>query len=68
MYFHSGEKGSPGEVRIFPGDPGQKGDKGLSGNPGPEGEAGVCQGVSCPVEGLLTGKPTSFNQLQFHLV
>lgn len=34
----SGEKGSPGEIRTYPGDPGQKGEKGLSGNPGPEGE------------------------------
>lgn len=36
----SGEKGSPGEIKISLGDPGQKGEKGLSGNPGPEGETG----------------------------
>lgn len=35
---HSGEKGSPGEIKTYPGDPGQKGEKGLSGNSGPEGE------------------------------
>lgn len=38
---HSGEKGSPGEIRTFPGDPGQKGEKGVSGNPGPEGETSL---------------------------
>lgn len=37
----SGEKGSPGEIKTSPGDPGQKGEKGISGNPGPEGETGL---------------------------
>lgn len=38
LSVHSGEKGSPGEIKTSPGDPGQKGEKGLSGNPGPDGE------------------------------
>lgn len=61
MFVHSGEKGSPGEVRIFPGDSGQKGEKGLSGNPGPEGEACVCRG------GVLSRRGAAYreaNQLQ----
>lgn len=38
LFVHSGEKGSPGEIKTSVGDPGDKGAKGLSGNPGPEGE------------------------------
>lgn len=59
MLIYSGEKGSPGEVKIYPGDPGQKGEKGLSGNPGPVGESSWFVALTKVSEVVLFWNPLS---------